>query len=102
MPTPITGQAVVTGLASPVAVSTVLLPEAKAYQLKAPASNANPVFVGPANVTSTTGFQLDPGDAIEYQFTNMSGVSVFALAVSDYYVVGTAASGDKVTWLASP
>lgn len=99
---PLTGQAIVTGPTTGVPVSTVLLPETKAYQIKAPSSNSNPVFIGSATVTSTTGHQLDPGDVFEYQFTNVSGQGTFALAVSDFYVVGTAASGDKVTWLASP
>lgn len=102
MATPLTGQAIVTGLASPVPLSATPFPETKAYQIKAPASNGHPIWIGSATVTSTTGHQLDPGDSFEYQFTNLSGMGTFALAVSDYYVVGTAASGDKATWLASP
>ncbi len=93
---PITGQVAVTGTAQPLSTSPVI---ATAYSIKAPASNAHPVFLGKAGVLLTTGHQLDPGDSLDYQLSSQSGEPIFSLQVSDFFVVGT--SGDVVTWLAS-
>lgn len=73
---------------------------AVAFTIKAPQSNANPVFIGPAGVTLTTGFQLDPGDTFDYERLSQNGQPFYQIGPNDVYAAGT--SPDVVTWLASP
>lgn len=69
--------------------------------IKAPLTNLLPVYIGSSAVTSANGYQLDPGDTMEYESKNQNlGSPEFMIAPYDLWVVGTAP--DKVTWLASP
>lgn len=97
MATPLYGQVVVTGSAMP--LSAVTLAPA-AFSVKAPSTNANPVYLGDVNVTVSTGYALNPGDSLDYENSDESGKPRYSLSVSDFYVAGT--NGDVVTWLASP
>jgi hypothetical protein len=99
MPKPITGQAVGVGLSTPVALSATPV-SCVAFSLKAPLSNAAAIYLGPATVTSATGYQFDPGDEISYQTINQAGQPIFQMQPSDFYMVGT--GPDKVVWLALP
>ena len=98
MSVPLTGQVnPVSGVAQ--ALSATQVP-CVAFTIKAPASNAKPVFIGGSGVTSTTGHQLDPGDTIDYELKFQNGQPTYQLRPSDFWVIGT--SPDIVTFLASP
>jgi hypothetical protein len=97
MSAPVAGQVAVTAAAQ-VLSSTV--GAVAAFTVKAPLTNVNPVFMGPASVTLASGYQLDPGDVFEYERRNQIGGPSYEMTPGDIFVVGTA--GDKVTWLASP
>jgi hypothetical protein len=97
MPSPVTGQVQVS--ATPQALATTHI-EATAWVLKAPSTNAGPVYVGAAAVTAGTGHQYDPGDSFEYERSSQNGAPKYQISPDDIYVVGT--SGDRVTWFASP
>lgn len=97
MPAPLHGQVNVTGTAAAITATPTLT---AAFTLQAPLTNANPIFVGASTVTTTTGFQIDPGAAIDYEHNDQHGQNKYVLNLSDFYVVGT--TGDKLTWLGSP
>jgi hypothetical protein len=99
MPQPLTGQAVATGASNAVPVVPSPVP-CTAFTIKAPLSNLAGVFIGPASVTSSTGYQLDPGDVFQYERLSQNGQPSYELKPSDFFVAGN--SGDRVTWLASP
>ena len=90
-----TGQVVVSGVAQRV---TAVTDEHSAYILKASALNAAAVAVGDSSVATSTGYLLEPGEALSYGSENESGEPVFDVKLSDLYVIGTA--GDTVSWLA--
>jgi hypothetical protein len=71
-----------------------------AWVLKAPLSNANPIYIGPSTITTSTGYQLDPGDEFQYERNAQAASPVYQLSPQDIYVVGT--SPDKAVWFASP
>jgi len=98
MPAPITGQVAVTGTAQP--LSATQLGELAGFTIRAPLTNVNAVFVGPATVTTGNGHQMDPGDSITYERIGQNGQPVYQLKPSDFWAVGT--TPDRVTWLASP
>ena len=98
MSTPLYGQAAAGATATALSATPI---NCAAFEIKAPASNANPVFLGDANVTTGTGHQLDPGEIFGYQRSSFNGQVRFELKPSDFYVVGSG-GGDKVTWVASP
>lgn len=98
MPAPLSGQVnPLSGSAQPLSATAVSV---QAFSIKAPATNSNTVFIGPAGVTSATGHALDPGDSFDYERGDQLGHTKFQLNPSDFYAVGT--SPDYVTWLASP
>jgi hypothetical protein len=97
MPKPITGQVAVSAAAAPL---TAVHVDVTAWTLKAPGSNAFPVFVGNSAVTASTGHQYDPGDTFEYERYTQNGQPKYEISPDDVYVVGT--PGDKVTWFGSP
>jgi hypothetical protein len=97
VPSPITGQLALTGSAQQL---TGTIPATSVFSVKAPKSNTHPAFVGPAGVTLTTGYQLDPGDEFNYESLSQNGQPAYQLRPSDFYGVGT--SPDVLTWLASP
>lgn len=51
--------------------------------LKAPASNAAAIYVGPSGVTSSTGFPLNPGESISYAVTNLSAIFLIGSNATD-------------------
>ncbi len=95
---PLYGQIAVTGTAQ--RLTTGNQPELSGWTIKAPRSNAHPVFIGDANVTLSNGYQLDPGDEMQYEPFIQNGMPRYNLKPADFYAVGT--SGDVVSWLASP
>lgn len=96
MPAPLTGQVALSGTAQQLATTTTQ--NVKAFTLKAASSNLQPAYLGAAGVTTSTGYRLDPGEEFEYE--RQLGGTLYELAPSDIYVVGT--SGDRVSWFASP
>jgi hypothetical protein len=92
-----TGQVTVTASQQALTASPV---GAKAFTIKASSANANPVFVGAPGVTTGSGFRLDPGDEIDYQRDDRNGQTRFQAQLTDFFVIGSAAS-DVVSWLAS-
>ena len=99
MPAPLSGQGVCAGPSTGVALSATAV-SCTAFLMKAPLSNSGPVWIGPASVTSTSGYQMDPGDVEPYERQSQQAGNRYELNPSDLYVAGTA--GDKITWLASP
>jgi hypothetical protein len=99
MPQPLTGQGVAAGPVVPVPLSAAPV-SCVAFSIKAPRSNAAPVYLGGAAVQTGTGYQMDPGDELQYERIQINGQPAYQLNPSDFYVAGNA--GDKVTWLASP
>lgn len=96
-PSPLCGQITVSGSAQRLSSP---LGDVAAFIIKAPSTNSNSVYVGDANVTTSSGFILNPGDLLEYERIVQNGQPVYQLRPSDFYVVGTAP--DKVSWVASP
>lgn len=96
MAAPLSGQITLTGTAQPLSPPVAVT----AFTIKAPLTNNLPAYIGPAGVTTGTGYQLDPGDEFEYQRQSQSGQARYELGIGDFYAVGT--GPDKVTWLASP
>lgn len=99
MPTPITGQAVATGLGNPIPLSTKQITCA-AFTIYAPVGNSAVVYIGPSNVTQTTGYAIDPGGQFTYTRNTQQSDSRYELEPSDLFMCGT--SSDRLTWLASP
>lgn len=99
MPAPFTGQISLTGSAQQIDPAGVAA-SCKAFTIKAPLSNQQRAFIGPASVTPSTGFQLDQGDTVTYERIAQSGQPSYEQQPSDYWAVGTA--GDLVTWMAFP
>lgn len=97
MTRPLYGQIAVSGSAQALSGTAT---EVQAFTIKASRANANPVFLGDQNVTTSTGHQLDPGDQFEYERSQQNGQPVYQLKPADFFVVGT--SPDRVSWLASP
>jgi len=96
MASPLTGQVAVSAVAQQLSSR---ITETVGYTIKAPLTNVQPVYIGASGVTTGTGYQLDPGDELQYERLNQSGQPIYKLEVSDWWVVGT--SGDKLVWLAS-
>lgn len=96
MPAPITGQITVSGTAQRLSLPI----GGTSFTIKASLTNTLPVYIGPVGVTTSTGYQLDPGEAVQYERNAQSGLPAYQLSISDFYVVGT--SPNKVSWLASP
>lgn len=97
VPSPLYGQLSITASAQQLTSNRATV---TAFTIKAPASNSNPVYLGDSAVTTSTGFQLDPGDEVDYECVNQAGQPNYQLRPSDFYAIGTV--GDKATWLASP
>lgn len=87
LPTTIySAQQTVTGAAAALASSGSLV---NGVIVKAGSTNANPVYVGPSGVTSSTGYRLNAGEAISYAVANASGVYIIGTAGTDVvYVTG--------------
>lgn len=51
--------------------------------LKADASNSGTIYVGPAGVTTTTGYPLKPGEAISYGVGNLSSIYMIGTNTTD-------------------
>jgi hypothetical protein len=98
MAAPLTGQLQITGtaqqLTGPVQVA--------AFEIKAPSSNINTIYIGQAGVTPTSGHAMEPGDRLAYQRSDQHGETRLSLAPADFYAVGTPGSSDVLTWLGSP
>lgn len=94
----LTGQTAVTGTAAQLD-SVFSAASCVSFLIRAPLTNTEPVFIGPAGVSTSTGHQLDQGQEFTYERINQNGQPPYQLRPSDFWVVGT--SGDKVTWLAS-
>lgn len=73
--------------------------EVRAFMLKAPATNGDPVYFGESAVTTSTGYVLSPGEVFDFRYQVISGLSLFDLQPQDIYVVGT--PGDSVCWIAA-
>ena len=58
-------------------------------QVKALSTNSGITYVGPSNVSATTGYALQAGDTVEIDIDN----------VNKLYAIGTA--NDKITWMAN-
>ena len=84
--TPLVGQTTSTGTA--VAIGSGALTQGVIIQ--ALATNAGNVYIGASGVTTSTGFQLQPGQATSTAVSNLSGVYVIA-----------ATSGDGVCYIGS-
>lgn len=56
--------------------------------LKAPSTNAAPIEIGQAGVTTGTGFILEPNDSVQVSVLNLSAI----------YLIGTNTT-DKITWI---
>lgn len=97
---PITGQVAVTGAAQKLDPTGVSI-NCAAFAIKAPATNANTVYIGPAGVTTATGYPLTSGDEFEYQRQGLGIQPTLQLTPNDFYVVGTAGS-DVIAFFASP
>ncbi len=97
MSAPYAGQVSVSGTAQALSSTPVTV---AAFVVKAPATNVNPIYIGPSTVTTSNGHQLDPGDVFEYERSNFNGQNAYQLGPADIYVVGT--SPDKATFFASP
>lgn len=96
MSAPLSGQLTVSAsaqqLTSPVTVT--------AFELKAPIANQNTLWIGPAGVTATTGYPLEPGDRLGYERGDQHGQTRLSLTPSDIYAVGT--GPDVLAWFGSP
>lgn len=97
MASPETG--LITAGASPAPLSSVPI-TAVAYTIKAPSGNSGTVYVGPAAVTTSTGFPLDPGESFDYFRNDQLAKPALQVNVQDWYAVGNGT--DKVAWVASP
>lgn len=56
--------------------------------VRAALSNTSPVYVGAAGVTTSTGFELDPGSELTFAMQDIPGAS-FNTHPKDLYVVGS-------------
>ena len=81
---PITGQQAVTTSAVALPTTTDIIQ----VVIKANRANAAPVYIGPAGVTTVTGFELGAGDAIQLTTENMGLLYVIA-----------AAGGNSISWI---
>lgn len=97
MASPISGQVSVSGTAAPLSSTPLTV---AAFTIKAPLANSATIYIGPAGVTTGTGYGLDPGDTFEYERSSQNGQVTYQIGPNDVYVVGS--GGDKATWLASP
>lgn len=79
-------------------LSTDASVEASIILIKPLSTNVNDVYIGDANVTTSTGYPLAPGEVYRLVYTNQAGTGVVDLKPSDLYAVGT--SGDRVAWQA--
>jgi hypothetical protein len=91
---PVSGQITVSGTAQQLSATAV---GGSALLLKAPASNANAVYIGPSTVTTSTGFPLDPGEDFTIEHRSQNGLPKYETTAADLYVVGTAS--DKLGWI---
>lgn len=96
MTVPQHGQIVLT--TSPQALSATQV-SGETFTIKAPVTNVGSAYLGASTVSTTTGYQLDPGESVDYQRNDQHGQGRLQLRVNDFYVLGTA--GDTLTWLAS-
>jgi hypothetical protein len=87
------GQVAVTTSAQALTASTTAAVET--LIVKAHSANDNPVYVGPAGVTTSTGYPIYAGE--EFVLTPAHGSLAKTEKPSAVYVIGTA--GDNVSWL---
>ena len=98
MSKPITGQVVLSG--TPQQLST-LQGFAAVISIKASPNNAHSAYIGPSGVTLTSGYELAPGETMEYEGKSSNlGLPGLEISPSDLYVVGT--NPDVVSWFVSP
>lgn len=96
MASPLTGQALAS-TGTPVQLGTA---NPQTFTIKAPAANANPVFIGGSAVTTATGHQLDPGETLSYERRSSLSGPTYQISLPECFLAGT--TGDKVTWFGSP
>lgn len=99
MPAPLHGQVSLTGTAQQLDSGNTAN-NCIGFSIKAPQGNTTRAFIGAAGVTTSNGYTLDPGDEITYERTDQNAGPRYQMRPSDFYAVG--ATGDVVTWLASP
>lgn len=85
------GQVAVTGTAAQLSSTATKL---NSLIIKAHSANAANVYIGEAGVTTSTGYELVPGE--EFIFTPDTNLNKMPLP-TEVYVVGT--SGDDVSWI---
>jgi hypothetical protein len=100
MAVPFTGQVAITGTAQQLDASNIA-GSAAAWSVKAPSTNANTVYIGPAGVTTGTGYPLTPGDEFEYTRMFNQITPLLQLVPTNLFAVGTAGS-DVLAWFATP
>ena len=98
MSAPLTGQVTVTSTATQIAPAST--GQVTAFTIKSSQTNTTTVYIGPAGVTPSTGYDLDAGETFEYERSTLQGQNKYELRPSDFYVVG--AGGGTISWLASP
>jgi hypothetical protein len=81
---PITGQQAVTGTAAPLATH-----ECVQIIVKALAANSIPVYIGPSTVSTSTGYELNPGDHV-----------IVEVEKAEFLHVIAATTGASVCWIA--
>lgn len=79
--TPLTGQKTSTGTA--VAISSTSQPLVNGVIVQALSTNAGLVYIGGSGVTSSTGFQLQPGQATSTAVANLNEVYVISVSSGD-------------------
>lgn len=90
--TPTSLTTVLTGITSVTTAATrVNLPNnaIASITIKALPTNAGIIYVGGAGVTSSNGYQLQPGDAVSFDMSNSNAIWI-----------DSSVSGEGVTWLA--
>ena len=84
----LTGQQAVTASSAPLNVSIAPANNALTVTVKAAKENTIPVYIGPAGVTTATGYELSPGDFQTYLISTPTLLSVVA-----------ASTGASISWL---
>ncbi len=77
---PFTGQMVSTGTAMPIAASQPLI---NGVIVQALSTNSSSVYIGSAGVSSSTGFELQPGQATSMAVSNLNSVYVISVTSGD-------------------
>ena len=86
------GQLAVTGTGQP--LTTARTPAREVLLIKAHTTNADPLFLGEAGVTTSTGYPIQPG--AEFRITS-SGPLTLNREPWRIYAVGT--QGDRLSWI---